>query len=108
MTLDANKALIRHVFEKVIPAGDSAAMREHPARETKQARFAGQLQVMTGEQGLAMMAAIQPRFANDGSAAAKVRPGHRASASLGERSALNRGLLSCSSGEWVKMCSGRA
>jgi steroid delta-isomerase-like uncharacterized protein len=28
MTLDANKALIRHVFEKVIPAGDAAAMRE--------------------------------------------------------------------------------
>jgi predicted ester cyclase len=25
---DANKALIRHVFEKVIPAGDQAAMRE--------------------------------------------------------------------------------
>ena len=28
MTLDANKALIRQVFEKVIPAGDAAAMRE--------------------------------------------------------------------------------
>ena len=28
MTLDANKALIRHVFEKVIPTGDAAAMRE--------------------------------------------------------------------------------
>ena len=28
MTLDANKALIRHVFEDVIPAGDPTAMRE--------------------------------------------------------------------------------
>ena len=28
MTLDANKALIRHVFEEVIPAGDPAAMRD--------------------------------------------------------------------------------
>jgi predicted ester cyclase len=28
VTLDANKALIRRVFEKVIPAGDSAAMRD--------------------------------------------------------------------------------
>ncbi|HEY7429499.1 MAG TPA: ester cyclase [Streptosporangiaceae bacterium] len=28
MTLEANKALIREVFEKVIPAGDPAAMRE--------------------------------------------------------------------------------
>ena len=28
MTLDANKALIRRVFEKVIPAGDPAAMRD--------------------------------------------------------------------------------
>ena len=28
MTLDANKALIRHVFEKVILTGDAAAMRE--------------------------------------------------------------------------------
>ena len=27
MTLTANKALIRHVFEHVIPAGDAAAMR---------------------------------------------------------------------------------
>lgn len=26
--LDANKALIRRVFEEVIPAGDSAAMRD--------------------------------------------------------------------------------
>jgi steroid delta-isomerase-like uncharacterized protein len=28
MTLAANKALIRHVFEDVIPAGDAAAMRD--------------------------------------------------------------------------------
>lgn len=28
MTLAANKALIRHVFEEVIPAGDAAAMRD--------------------------------------------------------------------------------
>jgi steroid delta-isomerase-like uncharacterized protein len=28
VTLDANKALIRHVFEKVIPAGDPAALRD--------------------------------------------------------------------------------
>jgi steroid delta-isomerase-like uncharacterized protein len=28
VTLDANKALIRRVFEEVIPAGDAAAMRE--------------------------------------------------------------------------------
>jgi predicted ester cyclase len=28
MTDDANKALIRRIFEKVIPAGDAAAMRE--------------------------------------------------------------------------------
>jgi predicted ester cyclase len=28
MELDANKALIRRVFEKVIPAGDAATMRE--------------------------------------------------------------------------------
>jgi steroid delta-isomerase-like uncharacterized protein len=28
MTLDANKALIRRVFEDVIPAGDAAAMRD--------------------------------------------------------------------------------
>ena len=27
MTLDANKALIREVFEKVIPAGDPAGLR---------------------------------------------------------------------------------
>jgi predicted ester cyclase len=27
-TLEANKALIRHVFEDVIPAGDAAAMRD--------------------------------------------------------------------------------
>jgi hypothetical protein len=28
VTLDANKALIRRVFEEVIPAGDSTAMRD--------------------------------------------------------------------------------
>jgi len=28
MTADANKALIRHVFEKVIPAGDAAGLRD--------------------------------------------------------------------------------
>jgi hypothetical protein len=28
VTLDANKALIRHVFEKVIPANDPAALRD--------------------------------------------------------------------------------
>jgi steroid delta-isomerase-like uncharacterized protein len=28
MTLTANKALIRHVFEDVIPAGDATAMRD--------------------------------------------------------------------------------
>ena len=28
MTLDANKALIRDVFEKVIPAGDPAGLRD--------------------------------------------------------------------------------
>ena len=28
MTLDANKALIRSVFEKVIPAGDAAGLRD--------------------------------------------------------------------------------
>ena len=28
MTLDANKALIREVFEKVIPAGDPAGLRD--------------------------------------------------------------------------------
>jgi predicted ester cyclase len=28
MTLDANKALIRHVFEDVIPAGDPSALRD--------------------------------------------------------------------------------
>jgi predicted ester cyclase len=28
MTLTANKALIRHMFEDVIPAGDATAMRE--------------------------------------------------------------------------------
>jgi steroid delta-isomerase-like uncharacterized protein len=28
MTLAANKTLIRHVFEEVIPAGDAAAMRD--------------------------------------------------------------------------------
>jgi predicted ester cyclase len=28
MTLEANKALIRHVFEDVIPAGDATAMRD--------------------------------------------------------------------------------
>ena len=33
MTLEANKALIRQVFEKVIPAGDSAAMRDLVAPE---------------------------------------------------------------------------
>ena len=33
MTLDANKALIRYVFEKVIPAGDSAAMRDLVAQD---------------------------------------------------------------------------
>ncbi len=27
-TLDANKALIRRIFEEVIPAGDTAAMRD--------------------------------------------------------------------------------
>ena len=31
MTPDANKALIREVFEKVIPAGDQAAMRDRVA-----------------------------------------------------------------------------
>ena len=33
MTLDANKALIRYVFEKVIPAGDSTAMRDLVAQD---------------------------------------------------------------------------
>ena len=28
MSLDANKALIRSVFEKVIPAGDAAGLRD--------------------------------------------------------------------------------
>lgn len=28
MTTEANKALIRHMFEEVIPAGDAAAMRD--------------------------------------------------------------------------------
>jgi len=28
VTLDANKALVRHIFEDVIPAGDAAAMRD--------------------------------------------------------------------------------
>ena len=33
MKLDANKALIRRIFEEVIPAGDIAAMRELVAPE---------------------------------------------------------------------------
>jgi steroid delta-isomerase-like uncharacterized protein len=33
MTLTANKALIRHLFEEVIPAGDVAAMRDLVARD---------------------------------------------------------------------------
>ena len=33
MTLEANKALIRRIFEEVIPAGDDAAMRELVAPE---------------------------------------------------------------------------
>jgi predicted ester cyclase len=28
MTLEANKALIRHIFDEVIPAGDAAGLRE--------------------------------------------------------------------------------
>lgn len=28
MTLDANKALVRRVFEEVIPSGDATAMRD--------------------------------------------------------------------------------
>lgn len=33
VTLEANKALIRRIFEEVIPAGDTAAMRELVAPE---------------------------------------------------------------------------
>src|SRR5205823_12217692 len=35
VTLDANKALIRHVFETVIPAGDPAGLRELVAPEDR-------------------------------------------------------------------------